>query len=74
MSPASTTETQSRLIDLNATIDRTGCGRSSLYKKINAGELTPVRAGIRKLLFSEQEVNVWIEKQLANRQSKVAIA
>jgi excisionase family DNA binding protein len=59
------TSTQSRLIDLNDTISKTGYGRSSVYKLISSGELTPVRVGIRKLLFSEQEVNAWVEKQLA---------
>lgn len=55
-----------RLIDVTETTKKTCLGKTKLYELINAGELLPIKLG-RKTVFSEQEVNQWIEKQIANR-------
>ena len=55
-----------RFIDVPETTNRTSLRKTKLYELINAGELRPIKLG-RKTVFSEQEVNAWIEKQIANR-------
>ena len=57
---------QPRLIDIPETTNRTSLRKTKLYELINAGELRPIKLG-RKTVFCEQEVNQWIEKQIANR-------
>lgn len=59
-------EIQPRLLDVTETTHRTSLRKTKLYELINAGELRPIKLG-RKTVFSEQEVNEWIEKQIANR-------
>lgn len=56
-----------RLVDVTETIYRTGLGKTKLYELIKTGELRPIKLG-RKTVFSEQEVSVWIEKQITNRE------
>lgn len=60
------TQVSARLIDFSDLIHRTTLGKTKLYEFINAGELRPIKLG-RKTVFCEQEVNAWIEKQIANR-------
>ena len=55
-----------RLIDVPETSKKTSLRKTKLYELINAGELRPIKLG-RKTVFSEQEVNAWIEKQIAKR-------
>lgn len=55
-----------RLLDVVETTYRTSLRKTKLYELINAGELRPIKLG-RKTVFSEQEVNAWIEKQIASR-------
>ena len=55
-----------RLINFTELTHRTSLHKTKLYELINAGELRPIKLG-RKTVFSEQEVNHWIEKQIANR-------
>lgn len=59
-------ETQPRLLDVTETTSRTCLGKTKLYEVIKTGELRPIKLG-RKTVFSEQEVSIWIEKQIANR-------
>ena len=56
-----------RLVDVTETIYRTGLGKTKLYELIKTGELRPIKLG-RKTVFSEQEVSIWIEKQITNRE------
>ena len=60
------THEPTRLIDLPETIHKTCLGKTSIYELVKAKELRPIKLG-RKTVFSEQEVNAWIEKQIANR-------
>lgn len=55
-----------RFIDVPETTHRTSLRKTKLYELINAGELRPIKLG-RKTVFSEQEVNDWIAKQIASR-------
>ncbi|MDO9152091.1 AlpA family transcriptional regulator [Methylotenera sp.] len=55
-----------RLLDVSETTNRTSLRKTKLYELINAGELRPIKLG-RKTVFSEQEVNQWIETQIAKR-------
>lgn len=60
------THEPTRLIDLPETIYKTCLGKTSIYELVKAKELNPIKSG-RKTVFSEQEVNAWIEKQIAKR-------
>jgi len=55
-----------RFLDVSETTNRTSLRKTKLYELINAGELRPIKLG-RKTVFSEQEVNQWIEAQIAKR-------
>ena len=55
-----------RLIPFPELSHLTSLRKTKLYELINAGELRPIKLG-RKIVFSEQEVNAWIEKQIAKR-------
>ena len=55
-----------RFIDVPETIHKTCLGKTSIYELVKARELRPIKLG-RKTVFSEQEVNAWIEKQIAKR-------
>ncbi|MBA4056703.1 MAG: hypothetical protein C0490_18460 [Marivirga sp.] len=57
-----------RFIDVPETTKKTCLGKTKLYELINAGELLPIKLG-RKTVFSEQEVNSWIEKQISKRKA-----
>ena len=56
-----------RLIDMGQFMEITGLGRSSLYNRMAAGEIVPVKAG-RRTLFSEVEAYAFVQAQLAARQ------
>lgn len=60
------THVNTRLIDLPELTKLTTLRKTKLYELINAGELRPIKLG-RKTVFSEQEVNQWIEAQIAKR-------
>lgn len=60
------TYVNTRLIDLPELTKLTTLRKTKLYELINAGELRPIKLG-RKTVFSEQEVNQWIETQIAKR-------
>ena len=55
-----------RLLPFAELIQRTSLRKTKLYELIKAGELRPVKLG-RKTVFSEQEVNHWIEIQINKR-------
>lgn len=55
-----------RFIALPEVIQRTSLRKSSIYRLIKAGELRPVKLG-RKTVFSETELNAWIESRLNSR-------
>jgi excisionase family DNA binding protein len=60
------TYVNTRLIDLPELTKLTTLRKTKLYELINSGELRPIKLG-RKTVFSEQEVNEWIEAQIAKR-------
>ena len=55
-----------RLLPFSELTYLTSLHKTKLYELINAGELRPIKLG-RKTVFSEYEVNAWIEKQMSNR-------
>ncbi|MHB0991399.1 MAG: helix-turn-helix transcriptional regulator [Burkholderiales bacterium] len=55
-----------RLIPLKAVSQKTSLGKTALYELIKAGELRPVKLG-RKTVFSEAEINAWIDARLNGR-------
>lgn len=59
-------QTAPRLLPFPELIHRTSLHKTKLYELINAGELRPIKLG-RKTVFSEQEVNHWIETQITKR-------
>ena len=60
------TYVNTRLIDLPELTKLTTLRKTKLYELINAGQLRPIKLG-RKTVFSEQEINQWIETQIAKR-------
>lgn len=60
------THEPTRFIDVPETSHKTCLGKTSIYELVKAKELRPIKLG-RKTVFSEQEVNAWIEKQISNR-------
>ena len=57
-------QTPTRLLPFSELIQKTSLHKTKLYELINAGELQPIKLG-RKTVFSEREVNQWIETQIA---------
>lgn len=60
------TQEHTRFIDIPETSHKTSLGKTSIYELVKAKELRPIKLG-RKTVFSEKEVNAWIEKQISNR-------
>lgn len=59
-------QVSTRLIQLPEVTHLTSLHKTKIYQLINSGELRPIKLG-RKTVFSEQEVNQWIENKIANR-------
>lgn len=57
-------QNQPRLLDIPELIKRTTLHKTKLYEIIKAGQLRPIKLG-RKTVFSEQEVNLWIESVIS---------
>lgn len=55
-----------RLIPLTVVTQITSLRKTALYELIKAGELRPVKLG-RKTVFSEAEVNAWVDARLQGR-------
>lgn len=55
-----------QLLTVSEVINRTACRKTNLYERIKAGEFRPIKLG-RKTVFSEQDVNAWIEARIADR-------
>lgn len=60
------TQNPPRLLDIPELIKRTTLHKTKLYEIIKAGQLRPIKLG-RKTVFSEQEVNQWIENVISTR-------
>jgi prophage regulatory protein len=59
-----------RLLPVSETAATAGVGRSKIYRLLAEGAFpAPVKIG-RKTLFSEREVQAWIEEQLSRRQEQ----
>lgn len=58
-----------KLLRLNAVLDRTGLSRSTCYELIGAGRFCqPVKIGPRAIAFPESEVDAWIASRIAERE------
>jgi predicted DNA-binding transcriptional regulator AlpA len=55
-----------RLINVEATLERTGLGKTSLYERIKAREFRPIKLG-RRTFFPEEEVTDWVNARIAAR-------
>lgn len=54
---------------------RTGLGRSTIYRLLKAGQFPrPVPSGCTTVLFSEEEVDAWIEARKRERDEAVGNA
>jgi len=57
---------QDRFIPLPEVISKTSLHKTALYQLIKTGELRPIKLG-RKTVFSEAEIDAWMESRLASR-------
>lgn len=54
-----------RLLRLPAVCERTGLGRSRVYRLIQEGFFpAPVQLGVRSVAWPENEIEAWIEERL----------
>lgn len=51
------------LLRLRTVQDLSGLGKTSIYKAIKAGQLTPVRMGRRCTRFRAADVQAWLQAQ-----------
>lgn len=51
------------LLKLKTVKDLSGLGKTSIYRAIQAGELTPVRLGKRCTRFRASDVQAWLQAQ-----------
>ncbi|EMO0474738.1 AlpA family transcriptional regulator [Pluralibacter gergoviae] len=62
-----------KLIRFSEALDRTGYGRSWLYKLIAQQRFPqPVKIGSRSIAFVESEVDEWINQRIAESRGEVA--
>lgn len=61
-----TAQSAPRLIAIPETLNRTSLCKTALYERIKAGELRPIKLG-KKTVFSEAEINAWVDQRLASR-------
>jgi prophage regulatory protein len=61
---------QCRVLPLAATQDKTGCGRSFIYKAIKEGTFPKqIRLGTRRIGFLESEIDEWIDARVKESRS-----
>lgn len=54
-----------KILKLPTVIEKTGCGRASIYRKIAEGGFpTPIKLGERSVGWIESEVDDWLDKQI----------
>ena len=52
-------------------IERTGYRRTAIYEKIAAGTFpAPVKLGPRAIAWIEEEIKVWMDERIAERDAK----
>ncbi|HCM9633673.1 TPA: AlpA family transcriptional regulator [Enterobacter hormaechei subsp. steigerwaltii] len=62
-----------RLIRLPEVLERTGYGKSWIYRLISEGRFpAPVKIGVRAVAFVESEVDEWIQSVIETSRIKVA--
>lgn len=60
-------EIHPKLIRLPEVMNRTGFGKTWIYKLINAGHFpAQIKTGIRAIAFIESEVDEWIKQAIAD--------
>lgn len=60
-----TTQTQDRILRLNAVLDRTGLSRATLYRKVQAGTFPrQVRIATRCMGWRESAINNWLSNPM----------
>lgn len=60
------TTPSTRFIPLPEVTRKTTLRKTTLYQLIKTGELRPIKLG-RKTVFSEAEIDAWMESRLASR-------
>lgn len=64
-----------KIMRLSEVIDRTGLGRSSIYKLMAEGQFPKnINLFNRSVGWVEQEVQDWIQKRIAERDRELAVA
>jgi prophage regulatory protein len=64
-----------RLMRLNAVMEKTGLGRSSVYKLIAHGTFPkPVQLGLRSVGWVDLEIEAWIADKIAKRDHRLSHA
>lgn len=54
-----------KILKLPAVIEKVGCGKSTIYKKLTEGDFpTPIKLGERSVGWVEAEVDEWLDKQI----------
>ena len=60
-----------KFIRLPTVIERTGYRRTAIYEKIAAGTFpAPVKLGPRAIAWIEEEIKVWMDERIAERDAK----
>jgi prophage regulatory protein len=60
-----TTQTQDRILRLNAVLDRTGLSRATLYRKVQAGTFPrQIRIATRCMGWRESAINSWLNNPM----------
>ena len=56
---------KNKILKLPTVMEKTGCGRSTIYKKISEGDFpTPIKLGERSVGWVEAEVDEWLDRQI----------
>lgn len=54
-----------KILRMPEVIEKTGCARSSIYRKISLGEFPEqIRLGVRTIGWIEDEIDDWIKTQV----------
>ena len=61
--PLHVVQLQDALLKLSTVQALTGLGKTSIYERIKAGELKPVKLGARATRFRAGDVQAWLQAQ-----------
>lgn len=64
-------EQQERFIRLDELMNKTGLGRSTIYRMVDKGEFPkPINLTSNKVAWLQSEVNDWMKKKVEQRNNK----